>query len=275
MEVTVRWLHVSNTFSSLPPSPAPVWGPIHSHSRASATQIFPSWAAVLHQLPQHVPSSIRGSPSGTNFLRVCVYWDHMFCQQACFKVGFSLHGATAPARSLLQHGHLTVSQPPSGIHLLQLRLLHKIQVDLCIPVKFLGLQGNLSPWPSFSTDLIACRTVSFRYFPLSPSCHLVLFLLLKYSKSQCSSGQRQGSVGAGWKWLCQGIRSFWCLLTEATWAVPPLPKFCHVNPKKWIRQERPLFRLWTLMNSVIVRLAYSVFFRPYRNVRSKSTKKNL
>jgi len=44
---------------------------------------------------------------------------HKPCQQTCSGVGSSLHGSAGPARSLLQHGVPTGSQPPSGIHLLR------------------------------------------------------------------------------------------------------------------------------------------------------------
>jgi len=44
---------------------------------------------------------------------------HKPCQQICSSVGSSLCVSIGPARSLLQHGVPTGSQPSSGIHLLQ------------------------------------------------------------------------------------------------------------------------------------------------------------
>jgi len=60
------------------------------------------WETVLHELAR------RGRKS---------------CQQTCSRMGSPLHGATGPARSLLQHRLPTGSQPPSGIHLLWLGVL--------------------------------------------------------------------------------------------------------------------------------------------------------
>uniref|UniRef100_A0A8C0F7B9 Uncharacterized protein n=1 Tax=Bubo bubo TaxID=30461 RepID=A0A8C0F7B9_BUBBB len=54
------------------------------------------------------------SPSGTGCSSVGPPRGHKSCQQTCSSVGSSLHGATGPARSLLQHGLPTGSQPPSG-----------------------------------------------------------------------------------------------------------------------------------------------------------------
>ncbi|KAK4832092.1 hypothetical protein QYF61_020707 [Mycteria americana] len=92
-----------------------------------------------------------------------------------------------PARTLLQHGISTGSQPPSGTHLLQHGVLHGLQVDICSTMDLHGLQGDTLPhhglhhrlqgnlcsgaWStsstSFFTDLGVCRVVSLTY---SHSC---------------------------------------------------------------------------------------------------------
>ena len=82
---------------------------------------------VLYKLLQ-VPS-VGCSPSGTD----------------CSSVGYSLHGATGPARSLLQRGLPTGSQPPSGIPLLRRGVIPRLQVEICSPVDLPGLQGDSLP----------------------------------------------------------------------------------------------------------------------------------
>ena len=95
----------------------------------------------------------------------------------------SLHRATGPARSLLQHWLPMGSQPPLGIHLLWRGVLHRLQVDICSTVNLHGLQGDSLPhhglphglqgnlcsgaWstssPSFFPDLGVCRVVPLTY----------------------------------------------------------------------------------------------------------------
>uniref|UniRef100_A0A8C8E4F2 Caspase activity and apoptosis inhibitor 1 n=1 Tax=Otus sunia TaxID=257818 RepID=A0A8C8E4F2_9STRI len=54
-------------------------------------------------------------PSGTGCSSVGPPRGHKSCQQTCSSVGSSLHGATGPARSLLQHGLPTAKcSVPSG-----------------------------------------------------------------------------------------------------------------------------------------------------------------
>uniref|UniRef100_A0A8B9RUN6 Protein artemis n=1 Tax=Accipiter nisus TaxID=211598 RepID=A0A8B9RUN6_9AVES len=79
---------------------------------------FPQ-AAVLHELLQRGSLPIGCSPSGAQCSSVGPPWGPKCCQQTCSSVGSSLHGATGPARSLLQRGLPTGSQPPSGIPLLR------------------------------------------------------------------------------------------------------------------------------------------------------------
>ena len=105
---------------------------------------------------------------------------HKSCQQTCSSVGSSLQRSTDPARSLLQHGLPTGSQPPLGTHLLWCGVLPGLQVEICSTVDLPGLQGDSLPhqglphglqgnlcsgaWsissPSFFTDLGVCRAVS-------------------------------------------------------------------------------------------------------------------
>jgi len=107
---------------------------------------------------------------------------HKSCQQTCSGVGFSLHGSTGPAMSLLQCGLPTGSQPASGIHLPWRGVLRGLHVEICSTMDLHGLQGHSLPhhglphglegnlcsgtWstssPSF-TDLGVCRVVTLRY----------------------------------------------------------------------------------------------------------------
>jgi len=85
--------------SSSRPSPAP-WGP--SHCRLFSTSC------------PGVGPSHGCSPSG-NCSSVGPPQGHEPCQQTCSGASSSLHGATAPTRSLLQHWLPTEPQPPPGI----------------------------------------------------------------------------------------------------------------------------------------------------------------
>ena len=58
----------------------------------------------------------------------------------------SLHRATGPGRSLLQHGLPTVSLPSSGIHLVWRGVFHGLQVDICSIVDLHGLQRDNLPY---------------------------------------------------------------------------------------------------------------------------------
>jgi len=164
----------------------------------------------------------------------------------------SLHGATGPTSSLLQHRLRTGSQPPSGTHLLRRGVLHGLQVDICSTIDLHRLQGDSLPhhgllhglqgnvcsgaWstssPSSFTDFGVCRVVSLTY---SQSC-LMLQLCRVFSPfsdyvitevlppslmglALASSGSILepaviGSIGRG--------GSFQRLLTEATPVAPPL-----------------------------------------------------
>jgi len=116
-------------------------------------------------------------------------------------VGSSLF--TSPTRSLLQCGLPTRSQPPSGIHLLQGQVLHRLRVDICSTVDLHrlqvdslshrglhhGLQENLcsGAWSTYSpssfTNHGICRVVSLTYSHSSLLLQLLLcrfFPLLQY-----------------------------------------------------------------------------------------------
>ena len=103
------------------------------------------------------------------------------CHQTCSSVGSSLHGATGPARSLLQRGLPTGSQPPSdtftcagvGSSSMGCRWRSALPWTSMGARRSLahhglhhGLQGNLcsgawsTSFPSFLTDLGLCRVVS-------------------------------------------------------------------------------------------------------------------
>jgi len=212
----------------------------------SSSQTAPAW----------VPS-MGCSPSGTGCSSVGPPWGHKSCQQTCFSVGCSLCGSTGPGRSLLQHRFSVVSQPPSGIHLLQCWVLHGLQVDLCSTVDLQGLQGhslshhgllhgpqgNLcsGAWstssPSFFTNLGVCRVISLMY---SHSSLLLQFFFpfLKYIITDmlppslmglvlASSGSILEPAGTG---SVRHRGSFQQLLTEATPVASPLPKPCSANP---------------------------------------------
>jgi len=124
------------------------------------------------------------SASGTGCSSVDPPRGHKPCQQTCSIMDSAIHRSTGPARSLLQRGLSTGSQPPLGIHLLQYGFFHRVQVDICSTVDLYGLQGdNLphhgllhklqenfcsgswsTPSPSVFTDLGVCRAVALTYF---------------------------------------------------------------------------------------------------------------
>lgn len=99
---------------------------------------------------------------------------HKSCQQNCSSLGFSFHGATDPARSLLQCG----LPPPSAIHQLWHGVLHQLED---------GQPQQMDSWPHhglhmgyqeisqclehrlpcFFTDYGVCGAWSFMY---SQSC---------------------------------------------------------------------------------------------------------
>jgi len=206
--------------------------------------------------PSHGLQSFRnrllqcGSPRG-----------HKSCQQTCSGVGSSFHVSPGPDRHLLQRGLCTGSQLPSDIRL----LWHGVPSTGCrSTVDLHGLQGNNLPhhglhhklqgkilcsgiWstssPSFFTDLGVCRVVSFTSSHSSLlNCHFPteLFFLpfLKYVITEvlpplliglALASSRSVLELAGTGFIRHG-GSFSQLLTEATPAVPLLPKPCHANP---------------------------------------------
>ncbi|KAM9662266.1 uncharacterized protein ACIBXB_013160 [Morphnus guianensis] len=149
-----------------------------SPPRTSPTWVLPRGCSSSRTAPAWVLSTAC-SPSGAHCSSVGPPRGHKSCQKTC-SVGSSLHRSAAPARSLLQCGVPTGSQPPSGTHLLRRGVLHGLQVDICSTVDLHGLQGDSLPhhglhhglqgnlcsgaWsissPSFFTDLGVRRVVS-------------------------------------------------------------------------------------------------------------------
>ncbi|KAJ7426544.1 hypothetical protein WISP_14895 [Willisornis vidua] len=69
----------------------------------------------------------------------CKKMELMDIKQICTSMGYSLHRATAAARSLLECGLPMRSQPPSDIHLLKCGVLHRLQVNICSTMDLQGL----------------------------------------------------------------------------------------------------------------------------------------
>ena len=88
--------------------------------------VLPTGCSSSQTAPAWVPS-MGCSPSGTDCSSVGPPRGHKSCQKTCSSVGSSLHGATGPARSLLQHELPTGSQPPSGTQLLRRGVLPRLQ----------------------------------------------------------------------------------------------------------------------------------------------------
>jgi len=109
---------------------------------------FP-WADFFMKCSSVGPS-MGCSPSGTACSSMGPPWGHKPCQQTCSSMGFSLHGFTGPARSLLQPqllrahppapiqgpswtagGYLLHCGPPWAACLPHHGLLHRLQGILC------------------------------------------------------------------------------------------------------------------------------------------------
>jgi len=73
----------------------------------------------------------RGSPTGSQALPANLLQHGLL----------SFHGATGPAKSLLQRGLPMGLNPPSGIHLLRCGVFHALQVDICSTTDLHRLQG--------------------------------------------------------------------------------------------------------------------------------------
>lgn len=104
-----------------------------------------------HSLPQHE------SPRG-----------HKSCQQSCYNMGSSLHGATAPARRVLQHGIATPQMLVGA---------GRQSAVPWSPLQAAGefmLQHLTMCFPSFLTDL-CCSQI---FLALSPKpCYTAVFTL--------------------------------------------------------------------------------------------------
>ena len=88
----------------LPPHSLPLLQRGVSPSGDSSPRSSPTWVLPMRCSPSGTGCSSMGPPQG-----------HKPCQQTCSRVGSSFHGATGPARSLLQCKLPKGSQPASGI----------------------------------------------------------------------------------------------------------------------------------------------------------------
>ncbi|XP_049649849.1 uncharacterized protein LOC126035356 [Accipiter gentilis] len=113
-----------------PPRTPPTWA---IPTGCSSSRTAPAWVHSTVCSPSGAHCSSAGPPRG-----------HKSCQKTC-SMGSSLHRSAGPARSLLQCGVPTGSQPPSGTHLLRRGVLHGLQVDICSIVDLHGLQGDSLP----------------------------------------------------------------------------------------------------------------------------------
>lgn len=139
----------------------------------------------------------------------------------------SFHGATCPARSLLQCELPMGSQPPSGhIHLLWCGVLHGLQVDVCYPVVLRELQGDSlthrglhnvlcsCAWstssPFISTGLGVCRVVHIptRLSHCSCCCEGFFILFLNLFPRGAASGHL-------WAWPWPAASLCWSQLDLA------------------------------------------------------------
>ncbi|KAM9599800.1 uncharacterized protein ACIBXB_003644 [Morphnus guianensis] len=225
-----------------------------SPPRTSPMWVLPMGCSSSRTAPAQVPSTAC-SPSGAHCSSVGPPQGHKSCQKTCSSVGSSLHASAGPARSLLQRGVPTGSQPPLGTHLLRRGDLPGLQVEICSTVDLHGLQGDSLPhrglphglqgnlcsgaWsissPSFFTDLGVCRVVSLTCshsslrlpFPSVPTFFFLLknvlpeaLPLLLIGLALAGGGSVLEPAGIG----SVGHRgSFQQLLTEATPVTPPPP----------------------------------------------------
>ena len=233
-----------------------------SSPQTSPTWVLPMGCSSSRTAPAWVPST-ECSTSGTGCSSVGPPWGHKPCQQTCSGVVSSLHGSTAPGRSLLQRGAphgVTASfrHPPA----LTWGPFHRLQVEICSTMDLYGLQGHSLPYcglhhrlqgrnlcscawstafPSF-TDLGVCRLVfSHIVTLLSLHCHFTAgFYLLKHVLPEVLPPSLIGLALARSRSILEpaGIScirhggSFWQLLTEATHVDPSLRKSCHANPQQ-------------------------------------------
>ncbi|KAM9591464.1 uncharacterized protein ACIBXB_006257 [Morphnus guianensis] len=222
-----------------------------SPPQTSPTWVLPTGCSSSRTAPAWVLSTVC-SPSGTDCSSVGPSRGHKSFQKTCSSVGSSLHRSAGPARSLLQRGVPSGSQPPSGTHLLRRGVLHGLQVDICSTVDLHGLQGDSLPhhglhhglqgnlcsgaWstssPSFFTDLGVCRVVSLTCSHSSlrlPFTSVPTFFLLKNVIPEALPLSLIGSALAGGRSVLEPAGmgslehrgSFQQLLTEATPVTPP------------------------------------------------------
>jgi len=200
---------VSANPSSSHSSPAVAWGP--SHGRQSFMNF-----------------SNTGPSHGLQFFTNCSSMDSFHGVQSfrnrllqCGSSTCDPHGVTSHARSLLQHGLSTGSQPFSGACSCSgVGVLHGLQVDICSIIKLHGLQGddlthhglqhelqrNLfagarsTSSPSFFTDFSVCNTLSLIYshssVPTALSQQFFLHLIITKTLPPVLVGSALASSGS-------------------------------------------------------------------------------
>jgi len=193
-------------------------------------------------------------------------------------------GSQVLPANLLQHRVSMGSHLPSGIHLLQCRALHGLQVDICSTMDLHGLQGDSLPhhglhhelqrnlcygtWstssPSF-TDLDICRVFSLTYPYSSLPSQFSSPSYIPYHRGATTTadclglGQWQVHLGAGWHWLYQTSGKLLASSHRSHTCRAPLTKPGHINPTH--SGKREIKRLLCLMARV----------RTYARMRIKFT----
>jgi len=132
--------------------PAPVWAPLSTGPQVlpgACSSVGSPWGHSLlwaSTCPGVGSIPMRCSPSGTGLLQRGSSTGSRVLPENLLQHGLlSLHGSTGPGRSLLQHKLLTGSQLPSGVHLLQCGVFHRLEVGICSTVDLHGLQGASLP----------------------------------------------------------------------------------------------------------------------------------
>ena len=122
---------------------------VYSHRRHFSTNF--SNASPSHGLPFSMNCSSMGHSHGAQSFRNRLLQRGFPIELQVLPINLlqhgllSLHRSTGPGRSLLQHGLLAGSQPPSGTHLLQYGVLNRLQVDVCSTMDLHELQGDSLP----------------------------------------------------------------------------------------------------------------------------------
>lgn len=137
---------------------------------------------------------------------------------------------TAPACPLFHRVQPLRNKLPQGVCLLRSQVLPANLLQ-CVELTLLSAGMLLS-------DILFSLPAAIEYLSS------FLNILNPNISDELSGGHRQDCLGAGRKWLCQGRGGVSDIFSQRpAIAVPPLPKFCHVNPMKGIKQEGLLCRL--------------------------------